>query len=83
MGNNRRVPWYRRKNALIKTGILFLIFFVPFILVHEYIMEGYFFDPSDLFSPSITHEKIVIVSVLLMIILSIKLKLKKIENLIN
>ena len=46
-----------------------LAFLALFVLVDEIIKEGYAFDPVDLISPQITHEKLFAVLLALALVL--------------
>ena len=56
----------------LSLGFLFAAFY---ILVDEVVKEGYVFDPADLFTPTITHEKLF----LLFLVLGLFLGLRKIR----
>ena len=42
------------------------------ILIDEYIKEGYILNPSDFFTPYLTHEKLFLLFLLLSIILGVQ-----------
>ena len=54
---------------VLKRAKFWLLLFVFGILVDEQIKEGYFFNPSDLFNPAITHEKIIVAVLIALAIL--------------
>ena len=53
-----------------------LILLAGLVFSDEAIKEGYGFDPSDLFNPAITHEKIFIILLILGIILGLRVRNK-------
>lgn len=48
-----------------------LLWFILAILIDEWLKESYVFNPSDILSPNITHEKLVLVVVIAYIIFKI------------
>ena len=60
-----------RKSWRLRLSIIFL--FLAFLtLVDEAIKEGYVFDPMDLVNPSITHEKLFILFLILALVLGLR-----------
>ena len=59
---------------LRKRLTVFLFFITVWILVDEYIKEGYLFNIDDILSPHITHEKIIITALIVIILLLMKQK---------
>ena len=39
------------------------------VLLHEYVTEGYVFDPIDLITPEITHEKIWLALIIILFVI--------------
>jgi len=64
-----------RKQRL-RLSILFLLLSF-FVLVDEAIKEGYVFDPRDVVSPSITHEKIFLLLFVIGMILGLRRSYKR------
>jgi len=59
---------------LRKRLTVFLFFITIWLLVDEYIKEGYMFNIDDLFNPHITHEKIFITLLIVIVLLLVKQK---------
>lgn len=53
---------------------LVLVFISFLVLLHEFIVEGYVFDPVDIIVPRITHEKIYITLLIIGILLGLRKK---------
>jgi hypothetical protein len=51
---------------------LFFALLAFFTLVDEAVKEGYVFDPNDLLSPALTHEKLFIVFLVLSLLLGLR-----------
>ena len=57
-------------------AIVFLSIMILWLLIDEYIKEGYLFDPKDVVNGNITHEKIIVALAITLTYLIIN-KLKK------
>lgn len=51
---------------------LFFALLAFFTLIDEAVKEGYVFDPGDLVSPALTHEKLFIVFLVLSLMLGLR-----------
>ena len=57
-------------------AIVFLSIMIVWLLIDEYVKEGYLFDPKDLLNGNITHEKVIVALAITLTYLTIN-KLKK------
>ena len=60
-----------RKNWRLRLSLIFL-FLAFFTLIDEAVKEGYVFDPVDLVNPSVTHEKLFILFLILGLVLGLR-----------
>jgi len=51
-----------------------------FILVDEFVKEGYVFDPNDLINPSLTHEKIFLCFLVIGLLLGLRRGANKVRQ---
>ncbi|GAY26106.1 hypothetical protein ATG_13090 [Desulfurococcaceae archaeon AG1] len=58
---------------MLKSRIAFLLYTLSlFVLIDEYVTQGYILDPVDFINPRITHEKIWLVLLIAAIALSLR-----------
>jgi hypothetical protein len=61
-----------KKARLRLSGMFAILAFLT--IVDEIIKEGYAFDPADLFSPALTHEKLFVAFLLTSLLLGLRRK---------
>ena len=57
---------------LRERSIVFLSMMILWLLLDEYVKEGYFFDPKDVINGNITHEKIIVAMLIALVVLLVK-----------
>ena len=57
-----------------------LVWAITGLLIDEYIKEGYLFKLEDIFNANITHEKIIVSLIILLIIIMVRKKGKGLDS---
>ncbi len=61
---------------LLQRSWFWVFWFIIGTIVDEWVKEGYLFKPPEIWSPEVTHEKIVICMILLLVSLLLKNRIR-------